>query len=100
MPAIVSGGLMAFTLSMDEFVVTDFTFGPDSVTLPLRIFGRIEKGLDPSLNAISALFIVAVTVMVLFPNVCAGAGRAIAKGEVAEQGALDLGRVCNLDVRR
>jgi spermidine/putrescine transport system permease protein len=65
MPAIVSGGLMAFTLSMDEFVVTYFTSGPDSVTLPLRIFGRVKKGLDPSLNAISALFIVAVIVMVL-----------------------------------
>jgi spermidine/putrescine transport system permease protein len=59
-------GLMAFTLSMDEFVVTYFTSGPDSVTLPVRIFGGVKKGLDLSLNAISALFILAVILMVLF----------------------------------
>ena len=68
LPAIVAGGLMAFTLSMDEFIVTYFTSGPESATLPLKIFGRVKKGLDPSINAISALFILAVVGMVLFSD--------------------------------
>jgi spermidine/putrescine transport system permease protein len=62
MPAIVSGALMAFTLSLDELIVTYFTASAATRTLPLEIFGRVKKGLDPSLNAISTVFIV-VTVM-------------------------------------
>jgi spermidine/putrescine transport system permease protein len=61
MPAIVSGALMSFTLSLDELIVTYFTASAGTRTLPLEIFGRVKKGLDPSLNAISTLFI-AVTV--------------------------------------
>jgi spermidine/putrescine transport system permease protein len=65
LPAIISGALMTFTLSMDEIIVTFFTSGPDSQTLPLRVFGRVKKGLDPSLNAISAIFIVATAAFVI-----------------------------------
>jgi len=64
MPAIVSGALMAFTLSLDELIVTYFTASAGTRTLPLEIFGRVKKGLDPSLNAISTLFIV-FTLLVL-----------------------------------
>jgi spermidine/putrescine transport system permease protein len=64
MPAIVSGGLMSFTLSLDELIVTYFTASAGTRTLPLEIFGRVKKGLDPSLNAISTVFI-AVTVLAL-----------------------------------
>src|SRR5262245_40941618 len=64
MPAIVSGALMAFTLSLDELIVTYFTASAGMRTLPLEIFGRVKKGLDPSLNAISTLFIV-FTLLVL-----------------------------------
>jgi spermidine/putrescine transport system permease protein len=64
MPAIVSGGLMAFTLSLDELIVTYFTASAGTRTLPLEIFGRVKKGLDPSLNAISTVFIL-VTVLAL-----------------------------------
>jgi spermidine/putrescine transport system permease protein len=64
MPAIVSGALMAFTLSLDELIVTYFTASAGTRTLPLEIFGRVKKGLDPSLNAISTVFIV-VTVLAL-----------------------------------
>jgi spermidine/putrescine transport system permease protein len=62
MPAIVSGALMSFTLSLDELIVTYFTASAGTRTLPLEIFGRVKKGLDPSLNAISTVFI-AVTVL-------------------------------------
>jgi spermidine/putrescine transport system permease protein len=65
MPAIISGSLMAFTLSMDEIIITFFTAGPDSQTLPLKIFGRVKKGLDPSLNAISAVFVLATAILVV-----------------------------------
>ena len=62
MPAIVSGALMSFTLSLDELIVTYFTASAGTRTLPLEIFGRVKKGLDPSLNAISTVFIL-VTVL-------------------------------------
>jgi spermidine/putrescine transport system permease protein len=65
LPAIISGALMAFTLSMDELIVTYFTASASSQTLPLVIFGRVKKGLDPSLNAISTLFIIATALLVL-----------------------------------
>ena len=57
MPAIISGALMSFTLSLDELIVTYFTASAGTRTLPLEIFGRIKKGLDPTLNAISTVFI-------------------------------------------
>jgi spermidine/putrescine transport system permease protein len=65
-PAIIAGALMAFTLSMDEVIVTYFTASPASATLPLRIFGMAKVGLNPMLNALSALFIVATVAVVLF----------------------------------
>jgi spermidine/putrescine transport system permease protein len=65
-PAIVAGALLAFTLSMDEVIVTYFTASPGSATLPLRIFGMAKVGLNPMLNALSALFIVATIAVVVF----------------------------------
>lgn len=67
-PAIVAGGLMAFTLSMDEVIVTYFTASPASATLPLRIFGMAKVGLNPMLNALSAIFIIATIVIVLLSD--------------------------------
>ena len=65
MPAIVSGALMAFTLSLDDLIVTYFTASARTATLPIVIFGKVKKGLDPSLNAISTVLIF-VTVLALF----------------------------------
>jgi spermidine/putrescine transport system permease protein len=65
MPAIVSGGLMAFTLSMDELIVTYFISGPQSVTLPVKVFGMARVGLSPTINAVSALFVAATTLLVV-----------------------------------
>jgi spermidine/putrescine transport system permease protein len=64
-PAIVSGALMSFTLSFDELIVTYFTASAGTRTLPLEIFGRVKKGLDPTLNAISTVFILATVVLVV-----------------------------------
>ena len=65
-PGIVAGALLAFTLSMDEVIVTYFTASPGSATLPLRIFGMAKVGLNPMLNALSAIFIVATVAVVIF----------------------------------
>jgi spermidine/putrescine transport system permease protein len=65
LPAIVSGSLMSFTLSLDEYIVTLFTYGPETQTLTIKIFGMAKKGLDPSLNAISTVFILATVVLVV-----------------------------------
>ena len=64
LPAIISGALMAFTLSMDELIITFFVKGPRSPTLPVVIFGMARAGFDPMLNAISTLFIIGTAVVV------------------------------------
>ena len=68
-PAIFAGALMACTLSMDEVIVTYFTASPASATLPLRIFGMAKVGLNPMLNALSAIFVVATVAVVLLQRV-------------------------------
>lgn len=65
-PAIISGGLMAFTLSMDELIISIFTTAPASRTLPMQVFGMAKVGLNPMLNALSALFILSTVAFVLF----------------------------------
>jgi spermidine/putrescine transport system permease protein len=65
MPAIVAGALMAFTLSFDEYIVTVFTSGANSQTLPLKVYGMVRVGLNPQLNALSTLFIAATAVIVI-----------------------------------
>ncbi|HVU34022.1 MAG TPA: ABC transporter permease [Opitutaceae bacterium] len=65
-PAILAGALMAFTLSWDELIVTFFTTSAASATLPIRIFGMAKIGLNPMLNALSAVIVVATAAIVLF----------------------------------
>lgn len=65
-PAIIAGGLMAFTLSLDELIVTYFTGSAASETLPIHVYGLARKGLNPMLNALSAIFILATIAFVLF----------------------------------
>ncbi len=67
-PAIVAGGLMAFTLSLDELIVTFFTTSAASATLPIRVFGMAKVGLNPMLNALSAIFILATVGFVLLSD--------------------------------
>ncbi|MEN9404470.1 MAG: Inner rane transporter permease protein YdcV [Verrucomicrobiota bacterium] len=65
-PAIIAGALMAFTLSMDELIVTFFIRSASAVTLPIQVYGLARVGLNPMLNALSALFIVATVAFVIF----------------------------------
>jgi spermidine/putrescine transport system permease protein len=64
-PGIFSGGLLAFTNSIDDFVVTYFTAGPGATTLSLKIFSTLRFGVTPEVNAISALLLANSTLLVL-----------------------------------
>lgn len=59
MPGIIGGALLAFTLSIDDFVITFFTAGVGSTTLPIRIYGMIKRSITPEINAISTLMLLA-----------------------------------------
>ncbi len=63
-PGVVSGALLAFTLSLDDVVISYFTAGPGSNTLPLKIYSTIKTGITPDVNALTTLMLL-VTVVVL-----------------------------------
>ena len=65
MPGIISGALLAFTLSLDDFVITFFVAGPGSTTLPVRVYSMIKFGVTPEVNAISTLMLAGSTVLVV-----------------------------------
>jgi spermidine/putrescine transport system permease protein len=58
MPAIISGALMAFTLSLDDFLITFFVSGPGSTTLPVLVYSKVKFGVTPDLNALATLLLV------------------------------------------
>jgi spermidine/putrescine transport system permease protein len=64
-PGIVSGALLAFTLSLDDFVITFFVAGPGSTTLPVRVYSMIRFGLTPEVNAVSTLMFFGSTLLVV-----------------------------------
>ncbi|TPW28280.1 ABC transporter permease subunit [Martelella alba] len=59
-PAIISGWLLAFTLSLDDLVIASFTTGPASTTLPIKIYSSIRLGVSPEINALSTILLVLV----------------------------------------
>jgi len=60
MPAIVSGWLLAFTLSWDDVVISQFVAGPSSTTLPMVIFSKVRLGVSPDVNALATLMVLIV----------------------------------------
>jgi len=64
-PAVASGWLLAFTLSLDDLVISSFTSGPGSTTLPIRIYSAVRLGVSPEINALSTIMIAIVTTGVL-----------------------------------
>jgi putrescine transport system permease protein len=74
-PAVVSGWLLAFTLSLDDLVLASFTAGPSTNTLPMMIFSKVRLGVSPEVNAVATLMIGAVTLSVV------GAGVLLARQE-------------------
>jgi len=65
MPGVISGALLAFTLSLDDFVITFFVAGPGSTTLPVRVYSMIRFGLTPEVNAVSTLMFLGSTLLVI-----------------------------------
>jgi spermidine/putrescine transport system permease protein len=64
-PGILGGALFAFTLSLDDYVITNFVSGPGSTTLPVRIIGMTRRNITPEINAISTMML--LTAMILVP---------------------------------
>ncbi|MEA3292272.1 MAG: ABC transporter permease subunit [Pseudomonadota bacterium] len=65
LPAVISGWLLSFTLSLDDLVIASFTTGPGATTLPMKIYSQVRLGVTPEINAVSTLLIGLVTVGVL-----------------------------------
>jgi spermidine/putrescine transport system permease protein len=61
-PGVLSGALLAFTLSLDDFIITFFTTGPGATTLPIYVYGLLRRITTPELNALSTLWIAMVLV--------------------------------------
>lgn len=64
LPGVLSGALLAFTLSIDDFIITFFTNGPGSTTLPIYIYGLLRRIITPQVNALSTVWILMVFIVV------------------------------------
>jgi putrescine transport system permease protein len=64
-PAMLSGWLLAFTLSLDDVVISSFVSGPGSTTLPMLIFSKVRLGVTPDINALATVIIVLVSLGVI-----------------------------------
>ncbi len=74
-PAIASGWMLAFTLSLDDLVIASFTTGPGATTLPIRIYSEVRLGVKPEINAVCTIMIAVVALAVVAASV-AGKRRA------------------------
>ena len=68
MPAILSGGLMAFTMSIDDFIITHFTAGAGVHTLSTKIYSEVKLGIKPEMYALSAMIFVTVLLLLILVN--------------------------------
>jgi len=64
-PALISGWLLAFTLSLDDLVIASFVSGPGSSTLPMLIFSKVRLGVSPDINALATIIILIVSLGVI-----------------------------------
>ncbi len=78
-PAMISGWLLAFTLSLDDLVIASFTSGPSTNTLPMMIFSTVRRGITPQINALATIMVLIVSVFVI------AAGVLMARGERRRQ---------------
>ena len=87
--AVISGWLLAFTLSLDDLVIASFASGPSATTLPMKIFSAVRLGVSPEINALSTIMIAIVTVGVITTSLVSkrAAVRRMAEERAAEQNA-------------
>lgn len=80
LPGIVGAALLAFTLSFDDFVITFFTAGPGTTTLPLLVYGMVRRTVEPSVNALSAILVVVTTLLLVMAQAVISPTRASPRG--------------------
>ena len=68
LPGVFTGGLLAFTLSLDDFVVSFFTTGSGVTTLPIAIYSMAKRGINPKINAVSTILFLVVLILLLIVN--------------------------------
>ena len=85
-PAVISGWLLAFTLSLDDLVIASFTSGPSATTLPIKIFSAVRLGVSPEINALSTIMIAIVTIGVISASLISK--RAAVRQRLEEQQAV------------
>jgi putrescine transport system permease protein len=69
LPAVASGWMLAFSLSLDDLVIASFTTGPGATTLPIRIYSEVRLGVKPEINAVCTLMIAVVAVAVIATSI-------------------------------
>jgi putrescine transport system permease protein len=69
LPAVISAWMLAFTLSLDDLVISSFTTGPGATTLPMKIYSDVRLGVKPEINAISTILIGIVSVAVVAASI-------------------------------
>ena len=68
MPGIISGAIMAFTLSLDDFVISNFTIGTDFQTLPILIYSMTKREVTPDMNALCTIMFVVIFALLMLSN--------------------------------
>ncbi|MCB1481243.1 MAG: ABC transporter permease subunit [Rhodobiaceae bacterium] len=69
LPAVISGWMLAFTLSLDDLVIASFTTGPGATTLPMKIYSQVRLGVTPEINAVCTILIALVTIGVVTASI-------------------------------
>jgi putrescine transport system permease protein len=88
-PAMISGWLLAFTLSLDDLVIASFAAGPSTNTLPMMIFSTVRRGITPEINALATIMVGIVTVFVII------AGATMSRQEKRRQRDVQLAIAAN-----
>jgi putrescine transport system permease protein len=68
-PALVSGWLLAFTLSLDDLVITQFVTGPTNTTLPMLVYSSVRRGVSPEINVLASVIVGIVTIGIIVATV-------------------------------
>ena len=74
MPGIVTGLVMSFTMSLDDFIISYFTNGPSFQTLPVRIYSMTKRRVTPDIYALFTLIFVAILVLLILYNIAQAQG--------------------------
>jgi spermidine/putrescine transport system permease protein len=69
MPGVLAGAMLALTLSLDDYVITYFTAGPGSTTLPLRVYSMVKTAVTPEINALSTLWVLIIFILLVFGQI-------------------------------